>query len=159
MATHAIHHPTVVETDALPAHGARLLRYAAPVGRALFALIFLLSAPTHILGRGVEHAAAQGVPMASIAVPVAGIIALVGALSVLLGWNTRLGASLLALFLIPVTLTMHRFWGLDDSQAATMQLVNFMKNLGLLGTTLLLGYFGAGPVSVDAKRHRAPPPA
>jgi putative oxidoreductase len=82
-------------------------------------------------------------------VPLSGILALVGGLSVLLGYRARFGAFLLLLFLVPVTLIMHRFWGLSDPQMVMMQKANFMKNVSLIGATLVIMYYGSGPVSLD----------
>jgi putative oxidoreductase len=84
-------------------------------------------------------------------VPVSGILALIGALSILLGYRAKIGAWLLVLFLIPVTLTMHKFWGVSDPTAAQMQMAMFMKNVSMLGGALLITQFGAGPWSLDAK--------
>jgi putative oxidoreductase len=44
---------------------------------------------------------------------------------------------------------MHRFWGLNDPQAATMQQIQFLKNLSMLGGALIIAYVGAGPFSSD----------
>jgi hypothetical protein len=43
------------------------------------------------------------VPLASIAVPLSGVVAIAGGLSILLGYRAKLGAWLIVLFLIPVT--------------------------------------------------------
>jgi putative oxidoreductase len=154
MATHTLIAPRHVETDELPVHGAKALRYVVPVGRVLFSLPFIASGLGHIMGRGVQQAAEHGIPAASAAVPIAGVLALVGGLSIFLGWKARIGALLLMLFLVPVTLTLHRFWGLDDAQAAMMQYAHFLKNVSIFGGTLVFAYFGAGPISFDA-RHAA----
>src|SRR5512140_2991335 len=84
-------------------------RFLVPVGRVLFAAIFLMSSANHFSARSAEYAAAQGVPLASVAVPVSGVLALLGGLSILLGYKARIGAWLLVLFLVPVTVMMHRF--------------------------------------------------
>jgi putative oxidoreductase len=131
-----------------------MLRYAVPIGRCLFALIFLMSGLTHFSNETISYAASQGVPLASAAVPVSGVLALAGGLSVALGYKTRIGALLLVLFLVPVTLMMHRFWGLSDPQAAMMQQGMFLKNVSILGGAILLGYFGAGPLSIDGRAPR-----
>ncbi|HEY6100739.1 MAG TPA: DoxX family protein [Anaeromyxobacter sp.] len=128
------------------------IRFIVPVGRVLFAAIFVASGPGHFSQNMVGYAAAQGVPMAKLAVPVAGILALLGGLGIALGYRARLGAWLLVIFLVPVTLYMHAFWGVKDPQMAMMQQVSFMKNVSMLGGALLLAYFGAGPVSLDARR-------
>jgi putative oxidoreductase len=129
-------------------------RYLVPVGRLLFAAIFLLSVPSHFAQATYDHAAAAGVPMANVLVPLSGVLELVGALSLLLGYRARFGAVLLALFLVPVTLAMHKFWGITDPMQAQMQQINFMKNVALLGATCMIMYFGAGPVSLDERAGR-----
>ena len=91
-------------------------------------------------------------PLASIAVPLAGILALVGGLSILFGYHAKIGAWLLVLFLVPVTPMMHNFWAVKDPLMAQMQMVNFLKNLSLLGGAFLISQFGAGPWSLDARR-------
>ena len=130
-------------------------RYLVPLGRLLFSAIFLASAPMHFSQASFGHAAAAGVPMPNVLVPLSGILELVGALLLLTGYRARLGAALLALFLIPVTLVMHKFWGISEPLQAQMQQVNFMKNLAILGATFMLMYFGAGPVSFDERAGRS----
>ena len=129
-------------------------RFAVLAGRLLFSSIFLISAPGLLTGKLVAYAAHAGVRMPGILVPAAGLIALAGALSVALGFHARIGAWLLVLFLVPVTLAMHAFWAEKDPMTAQMQLVNFLKNISLLGAALLIGQYGAGPLSLDARRSR-----
>lgn len=124
---------------------------AGPVvllGRVLFALIFVMSGFNHFSGQTIAFAASQGVPLASILVPVSGVIALFGGLSILLGYRARIGAWLIVLFLVGVT-PMHKFWGISDPMMQQMQMVHFMKNLAMLGGALLITQFGAGPRSLD----------
>lgn len=125
------------------------MRFLVPVGRTLFSAIFLLSSPNNFKSDTIGYAASHGVPLARIAVPLAGVIAILGAISIVLGWYARVGALLIILFLIPVTLTMHDFWAVHDPQQAQMQMINFMKNMSMLGGALLIAYHGAGPVSID----------
>jgi len=127
------------------------MRYMVLLGRILFSLIFVKSSFGHFSAGTIGYAAAQGVPLASIAVPVSGVLALLGCLSVAFGYKAKFGAWLLVLFLVPVTIMMHRFWGLPDAQAAMMQQIHFMKNLSMLGGALLIAHFGPGPLSLDAR--------
>ncbi len=124
------------------------MKYLVLLGRALFCAIFLMAAPNHFKAGTIAYAAAQGVPLANIAVPLSGLIALLGALSILTGFKAKWGAWLIALFLVPVTLTMHKFWGLSDPQAAMINQIMFMKNVSMLGGALLIAYFGSGPLSL-----------
>jgi putative oxidoreductase len=90
--------------------------------------------------------------MPSLAVPLSGLLALAGGLSILLGYRARAGAWLIILFLAPVTMMMHNFWSVADPMMRQMQMANFMKNLALAGGALLIAYFGAGPMSLDVRR-------
>jgi putative oxidoreductase len=124
------------------------------LGRVLFTLIFIMSAPNNFTKQTIAYAAAQGVPLAGLAVPFAGLIAIAGGLSVLLGYCAKIGAWLIVLFLVPVTFMMHNFWAVTDPMMKQMQMINFMKNLSMTGAALLIYQFGAGPFSLDARRSR-----
>ena len=120
------------------------------IGRALFATIFIVAAPGHFKAETIAYAKAAGVPLADLAVPASGILSLVAGLMVLLGYHAKLGAAGLVAFLVPVTLTMHKFWGIADPMMAQMQQVMFMKNVALIGGALMLAYAGSGAYSLDA---------
>jgi putative oxidoreductase len=136
-----------------PERGRDRARYLPLLGRALFVAIFLTTY-SHFSAQTISFAAQQGVPLAWLAVPLSGVIALAGALSVLVGYRAKLGAWLLVLFLVPVTLSLHRFWAVTDPMMAQLQRAMFLKNVSILGGALLIAYFGAGPVSVDAVEAR-----
>ena len=125
------------------------------LGRFLFALIFLMAGANHFNKQTIGYAAAsQGVPLAAIAVPLSGVLAIAGGLSILLGYRAKLGAWLIVLFLVPVSLMMHKFWTVSDPMMAQIQMILFMKNVSMLGGALLISQFGAGPFSLDARRSR-----
>jgi putative oxidoreductase len=127
---------------------------AAPVvflGRLFFVLIFLTAGFTHFAKQTIAFAASQGVPLASVLVPLSGTIALLGALSILLGYRAKLGAWLIVLFLLGVT-PLHKFWGIGDPMMQQMQMVLFMKNISMLGGALLISQFGSGPWSLDSRK-------
>jgi putative oxidoreductase len=128
------------------------MRYLFPTGRILFALIFITAAPRHFSHEGIQHATDLGTPLAGLLVPVSGVMALAGGLSVALGYKSRWGALLLVAFLLPVTLTMHAFWKLHDPATTHIQQAMFAKNISMLGAALLLTQFGAGPVSIDSRQ-------
>jgi putative oxidoreductase len=129
-------------------------RLLAVVGRVLFAAIFVMTVMSHFSDKAIGYAASQGVPLPNVLVPLSGILAAAGGLSVALGYRAKLGAWLIVLFLVPVTFVMHRFWAVHDPQMAQIQQAMFMKNLSMLGGALLIAYFGAGPLSLDARRTR-----
>lgn len=125
--------------------------WAAPVGRFFFSLIFILSGFRHFSSELISYAASAGVPMAQVFVPVSGVLAIVGGLSVLLGYHARMGALLLLLFLVPVTFSMHAFWTISDPQQSQMQMAHFMKNLSLIGASFFIFFMGSGPFSIEKK--------
>lgn len=151
----AISSPSVSSSTSSAIDASGAARYAVPAGRALFALLFVILGMGHFNDQMVGYAAAMGVPMASFLVPASGVLAIAGALSVAFGYRARLGALALIAFLVPVTFSMHRFWAAPDAMAAMNEKIAFLKNLGLVGGALLIAYFGAGPVSLDARRNRA----
>jgi putative oxidoreductase len=130
------------------------LDYIVPAARVLFAAIFVMAAPGLFGDEAMIAAAARGVPFVEALVPLAGLLALLGGLSVAFGFKARIGAAMLITFLVPVTVMMHDFWALSDPAAAKLQQVMFMKNITMLGGALLVLYHGAGPISLDARDRR-----
>lgn len=108
-------------------------------GRLILGAYYLYSALGHLLGFRMmsEYAGARGVPLPGVAVAVSGLLLALAGLSFLLGWHPRLGVAALALFLVPTTLIMHAFWVETDPAVRQLQLTNFSKNFGLLGSSLL----------------------
>ena len=109
------------------------------LGRILVGCYYLQSAYHHFtaVGHMSRAAAAHGVPAPEAAVIGAGVLLLVAGLSFLLGVFPRLGVAAIVLFLVPVTIIMHPFWA--DRAVAQQQadLINFTKNVGLLGSSLM----------------------
>jgi putative oxidoreductase len=124
-------------------------------GRILFSVIFILSGFFHFSAQDIAYAANSGVPAPGFLVPASGILAMAGGLSILLGYRARIGAWLVVLFLVPVTLMMHNFWAVKDPMMAQMQMAMFMKNVTMIGGALLISQFGAGPLSLDSRRDSA----
>ena len=125
------------------------MRFLFPLGRVLFAFNFGLALPYHFTHEAVQVAAEQGVPLAGVLVPLSGVLALAGGLSVAIGYKTRWGAWALVAFLVPVTLWMHAFWRLSNPNTVLVEQVLFLKNLSMLGAALLISQLGPGPVSLD----------
>jgi putative oxidoreductase len=134
------------------------MKYVLVASRILFSVIFLISASGHFDPNTIAFAASKGVPLASITVPLAGIIEAAGALSIMIGFKARYGALLIIIFLIPVTIAFHDFWNVADPMARNLDMTSFLKNISMLGGALFITYFGSGPASVDvlAQKTHAP---
>ncbi len=113
------------------------------IGRILFGGYFVLSGLNHLfqLNQMASYAAAKKVPAPKLAVVVTGLMLLAGGLAALLGLYVQVGLWLLVIFLVVVTPWMHNFWTVQDPMQRMGEQVNFFKNIGLLGATLLLLYF------------------
>ncbi len=126
--------------------------FAFLVGRILISIIFILSG----LGKFVEFnanlqfMAAKGMTMAPFFLTVAAIIEIVGGLSILLGFFARWGAALLILYLIPVTGIFHDFWMASDPLVRQMEMIDFLKNLAIIGGLCYVLAVGAGKWCLDS---------
>jgi len=85
-----------------------------------------------------DYAKMKGVPVPSVAVALTGLMMILGGLSMLLGIYPLVGVVLLVVFLIPVSFMMHNFWKVQDPQMRMGEMINFMKNMALLGAVLML---------------------
>lgn len=135
-----------------------LERYGTLAARILISQIFLLSGVMKIVDwSGTEDQMAQRgmfwIPFFHIA---AMLVELGAGLSLLLGCKTRLGALILFLFLIPVTLTFHNFWTYADPKEYKANMLFFLHNLALMGGLLLVITIGPGPLSIDQGGRKSP---
>ncbi|MGQ9496264.1 MAG: DoxX family protein [Thermoanaerobaculaceae bacterium] len=127
-------------------------KFVLLMGRVLLAMIFLMAGMRKMLafqGTAADMSS-KGVPLVTLALAVTILLEVMGGLSIILGFKARLGAALLALFRIPVTLVYHNFWAFDG-QERQMQMLQFMKNLAIMGGLLQVAHFGPGPGSMDEK--------
>jgi putative oxidoreductase len=123
-------------------------------GRILLAVLFLMSGFGKVTGfeGTVGYIASKGLPLPQVVAAIAAVVELVAGLLLVLGWQARFAATALLLFTIPATLIFHNFWGADAAQVQN-QTIHFMKNLCIMGGMLYVMAFGAGPLSVDNRKH------
>ncbi|WP_086741173.1 DoxX family membrane protein [Erythrobacter colymbi] len=124
------------------------VRFAAPAGRLLLSLIFLLS--------GVSKATDPTGTMAYIAavigidplLPYIGstVIELLFGLLLLAGYRTRMAAAVLSAFAVAAALLFH------SDLADQNQMIHFLKNIAIAGGLLQIVAFGPGALSLDARR-------
>ena len=127
----------------------------ALVGRILLALMFVLGGFSKIGGFAgtVGYMESKGVPAASVLAVLTIILELGGGLALVAGLYTRWVALALGLFTILVSFIFHNFWALPAADQMANQLF-FMKNMGVAGGMFMLAAFGAGALSLDARRTR-----
>ena len=85
------------------------------IGRIIVGLFYLVMAMNHFSKTEMlsGYAASKNVPSPKVAVIVSGLLLLIGGLSILLAYQTRIGVLAIVLFFLPVTFTMHNFWAVD----------------------------------------------
>ncbi len=125
------------------------------LGRTIFGGYFLYNGIHHFQETEMfsQYAAHKGVAAPSLAVQASGALLVAGGLSVLAGARPRQGLAAIIAFLIPVSLQMHRFWEIEDPQQRAGEMVNFMKNMALVGAALtMMQIREPWPASVDSAR-------
>jgi putative oxidoreductase len=119
-------------------------------GRILISVMFLISGFFKVGGYAqiVGYATAVHLPAPGVAIALAAAVELACGLAILAGFKTRFAAWLLFLYLIPVTYFFHNFWAVQGQEQQT-QMVNFLKNVAIMGGLLVLSVNGAGAYSAD----------
>jgi putative oxidoreductase len=130
--------------------------YLTLAGRLLLALLFLPAGLMKIGGFAgtVGYIGSMGLPLPTLGAILAIIVEVGGGLALLAGFGTRLAAVALALFTLVATVVFHAYWAVPADQAMVQQLM-FFKNFAVVGGLLVLAAYGAGALSVDAKRSAA----
>jgi len=125
----------------------------ALVGRILLALMFVLAGFSKFgnLDGTAGYIASKGLPMGSALAFLTAVVEVVAGLALMVGFQTRWAALVLALFTLAASLIFHNFWALPADQQMMQQLM-FMKNLSVAGGLLMVFALGGGAASLDSRR-------
>jgi putative oxidoreductase len=130
--------------------------FTSLLSRLMLCAIFVMSAVANKIphfGETVASMEKEGIHQAKFMLIGAVIFLILGSLLVILGYKARVGALLLLIFLGLATYYFHDFWTIkDDPDAQTLQMISFMKNLGLGGAMLFIVANGSGHWSLDGTR-------
>jgi putative oxidoreductase len=109
------------------------------IGRIILGAYYLFGAYHHFsdMNTMARYAGSHGVPYPQAAIVVSGLLLAIAGVTFILGVFPRVGVLALALFLVPVSFAMHPFWAASNPAARMADLVNFTKNMGLLGSALM----------------------
>ena len=128
------------------------------LGRLVFGGFFLYSGIHHFVDRKMlaQYAAAKKVPVPDVAVMASGAMMIMGGASILSGVKPKWGTLAIMGFLAGVSPMIHDFWSHQDPNQRQAEMVNFTKNLALLGGALaLMGVEEPWPVSVPVAQPNA----
>lgn len=108
-------------------------------GRILFGGILAFMGLNHFTSVDdmAGYAEMKSVPAPRAAVLLSGGTLFFGGLSLVVGAYPLLGAGALVVFFLVVTPKMHDFWAFDDPEQAQNEMINFLKNVALLGGSLV----------------------
>lgn len=127
------------------------MKAAFLIGRLMFGGFFLYNGINHLKERKslAQYAQTKNVPLAEAAVAGTGVVLIAGGASILLGIKPRLGTAAIAGFLAGVSPVMHDFWRVNEPNQRMNEMINFSKNMALLGSALaLMGVDEPWPASV-----------
>ena len=125
------------------------------LGRLCLVTIFLMSAVGNKIPKYAQVAEimnSKEVPMPQVSLALAIVFLILGSIMVLVGYYARIGAILLAVFLVLATYYFHPFWNFEEEKARQNQMAHFMKNLGLFGAMLFIIANGSGAGSLDDRK-------
>ena len=125
----------------------------ALIARILLALMFVLAGLSKFgnLSGTAGYIGSKGLPLPMLLAIATAVLEVVGGLAIVVGYRARIAGLVLALFTLLASLLFHDFWSLPADQQMVQQLM-FMKNISVAGGLLLLAAFGAGGLSLDARR-------
>ena len=123
------------------------------IGRLLIAALFLPAGLAKLSGfeGTVGYITSVGLPLPTVAAAVALAVEVLGSVALVVGFQTRIAAAVLAVFTVVASVFFHAFWAAAPEQAFVQQLL-FFKNIGVIGGLLVLVSSGAGAWSLDAKK-------
>lgn len=121
------------------------MTYLPLAARVCIALIFLNAGINHLTGLSEFTAtiASKNLPLPSVLAIGTVIFQILGAISVIIGFKSKIGAGLLILFLIPATIFFH---------PPTTDLTGFLRNVSMMGGLLMVIAYGPGLISVDGSQ-------
>ena len=110
------------------------------IGRLVFGGFFLYNGINHIKQHKhlTQYAGLKNVPMPEQAVTAATALLLLGGASILLGAKPKIGTAAVIAFLAVVSPKMHDFWAQEDPGQRQNDMINFSKNMALLGAAIAL---------------------
>ena len=80
----------------------------------------------------------KNLPMPEILLGSSIVLQIAGGILLVTGQNNRLAAAALMLFIIPTTFIFHNFWVSSDTAEYQEQLMQFLKNIAILGGLLIV---------------------
>ena len=123
------------------------------IGRILIVTLFLPAGLSKLAGfeGTLAYFASLGIPVPTFALIATIVIEIAGSMALLLGFQTRLVAIVMAIFTLLAAVTGHAYWAAPADAVFIAQLL-FFKNIAVMGGLLVLASAGAGSFSIDGRK-------
>ena len=123
------------------------------MGRILIVTLFLPAGLSKLasLEGTLAYFASLGIPAPTFALIATIVIEIAGSIALLLGFQTRLVAIVMAIFTLLAAVTGHAYWAAPADAVFIAQLL-FFKNIAVMGGLLVLASTGAGSFSIDGRK-------
>jgi putative oxidoreductase len=118
------------------------------IGRVFLAALFLMSGLSKLGAAAATtgYIASAGLPLPGVVYAITLVVEIGGGLLLLLGFQAKPVAAVLALFSVAAAILFH------NNVADQNQVVHFIKNVAIAGGLLQVAAAGAGRLSFDARR-------
>lgn len=120
-------------------------KYINRIGRILFSLIFIASGLSKIgdWDKTISYMESNNMVFTPFFLIMAIILQVIGGLSIITSYKTKIGTILLLIFLLPATFIFHNFWILPTETELEIiiqqnEMVSFLKNITIIGALFLI---------------------
>ncbi|MEO6800770.1 MAG: DoxX family protein [Rhodanobacter sp.] len=122
------------------------------LARILLMVLFIKFGFDKVMGftATVTYMTSTGMPLPGLLALIAVVLELGVGIALLLGFYTRPLAVALAIYTLAAALIGHRYWNMEGMQHY-LSMINFYKNISIVGGLLLLSVTGPGKYSLDKR--------
>lgn len=122
------------------------------VARILLMALFVIFGWAKLTGFSgtVAYMAQTGAPVPTLSAIIAVVMEFAVGIAIVVGFYTRPLAVLLALYTLATAIIGHHFWNMTGAEQY-INMINFYKNVSIMGGLFLLAVTGPGKYSLDRK--------
>jgi len=122
------------------------------IARVLLMILFVIFGWSKLTGFSgtVSYMSTEGAPFPTLSAIIAIVMEFFVGIAIVIGFYTRPLALLFALYTLGTALIGHHFWTMTGAEQMA-NMINFYKNISIMGGLLLLCVTGAGKYSIDRR--------
>ena len=130
------------------------------LGRLLMTYIFATSGLAKIVAwdGNIAYMSTRHLPFIPELLAIAMLIELGGSVCLVTGYQARLAATIMFLYMAVLTILFHNYWSAPANLAGMLE-THFRKNLAIMGGLLFVAAFGPGQWAINDLRRKKTPAA